>query len=125
MISGDTFFCAYAYPRISVYDDYNGWDMLPHLGRGEFYNDFSTYDISVAVPKNFMVYATGVLKNPEEVLQPKILERFKKSLTTDQIISIADDMEVKNQKVTLKHAWNNWNFSAENNNDFTIDIRIR
>ncbi len=122
MISGDTFFCAYAYPRISVYDDYNGWDMLPHLGRGEFYNDFSTYDISVAVPKNFMVYATGVLKNPEEVLQPKILERFKKSLTTDQIISIADDMEVKNQKVTLQNAWNTWKFSAENTTDFTFGI---
>lgn len=122
MINGDTFFCAYAYPRISVYDDYNGWDVLPHLSRGEFYNDFSTFDVSVTVPKNFIVYATGVLKNPQEVLQPQILQRFIQSLTADQVVHVADPDDLKNNKVTLQNAWNTWKFGAENITDFTFGI---
>ena len=74
IIDENTFFCAYAYPRISVYDDYNGWDKLPHNGRQEFYNDFNNYQVSITAPKNFIVYATGIFQNPEEVLQPAILE---------------------------------------------------
>src|SRR5690242_15559360 len=40
-IDGGTFYVAYSYPRISVYDDYNGWDVIPHTLRQEFYNDFN------------------------------------------------------------------------------------
>src|ERR1022692_3391711 len=39
-VDSTTFYMAYSYPRVSVYDDYYGWDMLPHNGRQEFYNDF-------------------------------------------------------------------------------------
>ncbi|KIA90467.1 M1 family metallopeptidase [Kaistella jeonii] len=119
-IDENTLFCAYAYPRISVYDDYNGWDKLPHNGRNEFYNDFNNYEVSVSVPKNFIVYATGVLKNPEEVLQPAILNKFKKSLTSDEIIHVATKEEIQSQKVTLQNAQNIWKFTAQNVTDFTF-----
>ena len=39
-IDPTSMFVAYSYPRVSVYDDYNGWDRLPHTDRQEFYNDF-------------------------------------------------------------------------------------
>ncbi|WP_432327963.1 hypothetical protein ACRQ5D_33635 [Mucilaginibacter sp. P25] len=29
MIDSTTCYLAYFYPRVSVYDDYNGWDRLP------------------------------------------------------------------------------------------------
>lgn len=121
-IDDTTFFCAYAYPRISVYDDYNGWDKLPHNGRAEFYNDFSNYDISVTVPKNFVVYATGVLQNPEEVLQPAVLKKFKYSLKSDQVIHVATKDEIQNQKVTRQNPFNTWKFKAENITDFTFGL---
>ncbi|MBF8456208.1 M1 family metallopeptidase [Kaistella sp. G5-32] len=119
-IDENTLFCAYAYPRISVYDDYNGWDKLPHNGRNEFYNDFNNYEVSISVPKNFIVYATGVLKNPEEVLQPSILNKFRKSLTSDEIIHVATKEEIQSQKVTLQNAQNVWKFTAQNVTDFTF-----
>ena len=119
-IDENTFFCAYAYPRISVYDDYNGWDKLPHNGRNEFYNDFNNYEVSIAAPKNFIVYATGVLKNAEEVLQPEILNKFKKSLTSDEIIHVATKEEIAGHKVTKQNALNTWKFSAQNITDFTF-----
>ncbi|MEP6682147.1 MAG: M1 family peptidase, partial [Parafilimonas sp.] len=60
-IDSTTFYCAYSYPRVSVYDDYNGWDRIPHSDRQEFYNDFNDYTLSITAPKNFVVYATGDL----------------------------------------------------------------
>ena len=121
-IGEDTFFCAYAYPRISVYDDYNGWDKLPHLGRGEFYNNFNNYEVSVSVPKNYIVYATGVFRNPGEVLQPEILARFNNSMTSDKIIHIATTEDVQNEKVTKQNEENIWKFSAQNIPDFTFGV---
>ncbi|WP_431242578.1 hypothetical protein ACQ9BO_22580 [Flavobacterium sp. P21] len=79
-IDETTFFVAYSYPRVSVFDDYNNWDMLPHTDRQEFYNDFNDYTYSVKAPKNYVVYATGDLLNPDEVLQPEFASTFKKIL---------------------------------------------
>lgn len=121
-IDENTFFCAYAYPRISVYDDYNGWDRLPHMNRNEFYNDFNNYEVSVTAPKNYVVYATGVFKNPEEVLQPEILTKFKRSLTSDEIVHVATKEEMLNQKVTKQNPQNIWKFSAQNITDFTFGL---
>ncbi len=58
-IDPETFYVAYSFPRISVYDDYNGWDMLPHSDRQEFYNDFNDYSFAITAPKNYVVWATG------------------------------------------------------------------
>src|SRR5437899_1010239 len=51
-IDSMTFFLAYAYPRVSVYDDVNGWDLASFDDRLEFYSDFNDYDVSVKVPAN-------------------------------------------------------------------------
>ena len=116
-IDSTTFFVAYSYPRVSVYDDYNGWDMIPHTGRQEFYNDFNDYKLSVKVPKNYVVWATGDLLNPTEVLQPEIADRLKKSLTSDDVITIAGFNEMQQQKVTQQNDWNTWKFSADHITD--------
>jgi hypothetical protein len=116
-IDSTTFFVAYSYPRVSVYDDYNGWDLIPHTGRQEFYNDFNNYKLSVKVPKNYVVWATGVLLNPEEVLQPEIAKRYEKSLTSDEVISIADFNEMQQHKVTRQNDWNTWKFSTDHISD--------
>src|SRR5476651_1370323 len=51
IINPTTFYIAYFYPRVSVYDDYKGWDTQP-FGAGEFYNDFNDYKLSITAPKN-------------------------------------------------------------------------
>ncbi len=121
-IDSTSFFVAYAYPRISVYDDYNGWDRLPHLGRNEFYNDFNDYKLAVKAPKNYVVWATGDLLNPDEVLQPSVSAKLKKSYVSDEVLHIATADDMKNGKVTKQKEWNTWRFSVNNITDVTFSL---
>lgn len=121
-IDPNSFFVAYSYPRISVFDDYNGWDRIPHTDRAEFYNDFNDYVFSVKAPKNYVVYATGDFLNPDEVLQPEISARLKKSYNTDGVVNIATADELKNGKVTAQKDWNTWKFKADHIPDVTFAL---
>ena len=121
-IDSATMYVAYSYPRISVYDDYNGWDLLPHTLRQEFYNDFNDYTLSVKVPKNYIVWATGNLENPDEVLQPLFSKRLKDSYTSDDVIHIANLKEMQEEKVTQQNDWNTWKFSANHITDMCYAI---
>lgn len=116
-IDKTTFFVAYSYPRVSVFDDYNKWDDLPHTSGQEFYNDFNDYTYSVKAPKNYVVYGTGDLLNPDEVLQPEFSSRLKKSYITDEILHIANEQEMKSGVVTKQSDWNVWKFEAKNITD--------
>jgi len=121
-IDSTTFYVAYSYPRVSVYDDYNGWDMVPHTGRQEFYNDFNDYKLSVKVPKDYVVWATGDLLNADEVLQPAVAARLKNSLTSNDVIHIADFNEVQQHKVTQQNDLNTWKFSANHITDVCFAV---
>jgi hypothetical protein len=59
MIDSTTWFLAYFYPRVAVFDDYNGWDTMDFTDGQEFYSDFNDYDVTVKVPSNFVVWGTG------------------------------------------------------------------
>ena len=121
-IDETTFFVAYSYPRVSVFDDYNGWDRLPHTDRQEFYNDFNDYVFSVKAPKNYVVYGTGDFLNPDEVLQPEFAARLKKSYATDEILHIANETELKSGLVTKQNEWNVWKFEAKNISDVCFGL---
>ncbi|MDQ2721020.1 MAG: M1 family metallopeptidase [Bacteroidota bacterium] len=116
-IDSTTFYVAYSYPRVSVYDDYYGWDMIPHTGRQEFYNDFNDYQFAIKVPKNYVVWATGDLLNSDEVLQPAIAERLKKSYTSEDLIHVATFDEMQQHKITRQDEWNTWKFAANHITD--------
>ena len=122
IIDSTSFYIAYFYPRVSVYDDYKGWDTQPHTGSLEFYNDFNDYSVSVTVPKDFMVWATGTLQNPSEVLQPEAAERLKQSMTSDSTIHIAAMQDWANKKVTAQNATNTWKWAASNVSDVAIGV---
>ena len=53
------------YPKPAVYD-VNGWNPMPYLNQGEFYSEFGKFDVSITVPKNFLVAATGLVQTEEE-----------------------------------------------------------
>ncbi|MGL6037304.1 MAG: M1 family metallopeptidase [Soonwooa sp.] len=121
-IDPNTFYVAYSYPRISVYDDYNGWDMLAHSDRQEFYNDFNDYSFEISAPKNYVVWSTGEFLNPEEVLQKTFLKRYEESLKSDKIIHVANESEMKSGLVTKQNDWNVWKFKANHIPDFTFAL---
>ncbi len=64
-IDGSTIFeVAQWYPRLAVYDDVRGWNTEQYLGWGEFYLEYGSFDVSLTVPANMLVAATGTLRNP-------------------------------------------------------------
>lgn len=122
VIDPTSFYLAYFYPRVSVYDDYKGWDIQPHTGMLEFYNDFNNYTLDVTVPKNFIVWATGTLLNPSEVLQPEYAKRLEQSMTSDSTIHIATAQELAAKNITQQNATNTWKWAAINVSDMAIGI---
>ncbi len=122
MIDSTTFYLAYFYPRVSVYDDYNGWDTLPFLDAQEFYNDFNDYTLKVSVPKNYLVWATGTLQNPNEVLQTDYVKKLEASFNTDSLIHIVAAQDLKDNNITLQKQSNTWIWKASNISDMAVGI---
>ncbi len=122
MIDSTTFYLAYFYPRVSVYDDYNGWDTLPFLDAQEFYNDFNDYTLNVTVPKNYIVWATGTLQNPDQVLQPEYAKRLERSFTSDSTIHIATAEDLAKKNITAQNDINTWTWKASNISDMAVGI---
>lgn len=122
VIDPTTFYIAYFYPRIAVLDDVNGWDQVAHISSHEFFGDFDDYTLDVTVPKNYIVWSTGDLTNANEVLQPAIAERLRRSFTSDEVVNIATLDEVKTGKVTAQNATNTWKWKAENVSDVAFGL---
>ena len=122
MIDSTTFFLAYFYPRVAVYDDYQGWDFTPFNEALEFYNDFNDYTVQVQVPQHYTVWATGTLQNASEVLQPTVQARYVQSLRSDSVIRIVTPADLTAKNVTAANATNTWRFAASNVPDVAIGL---
>ncbi len=54
------------YPKPAVFDKY-GWHPIPYLDQGEFYSEYGSFEVSITLPQNYVVGATGDLQNAEEI----------------------------------------------------------
>jgi hypothetical protein len=107
------------FPRMSVYDDVNGWQTEQFLGRGEFYLNFGDYDVEMTVPWDHIVDATGELQNPEEVLTPTQLARLEEAYTREEPAFIVSADEVGNAAARpVGEGMVTWHYRAENVRDF-------
>lgn len=116
-------FVAYWYPQIAVYDDIDGWDMIPYNGSVEFYNDWNDYDVRITVPNNYGVWATGLLQNPDEVFQAAIAERYRRALTADDVVQIIHNHDYRQNKVFKQKKSSKtltYHFKAEQVPDFSF-----
>ena len=122
MVDSTSWFLAYFYPRVAVFDDYAGWDRGQFADTKEFYSDFNDYTVTLNVPKNYIVWGTGTLQQPEKILQPEYLKRFRESFNTDQIIRIVTKEDLAKKQVTAQNASNSWTFIAKNIPDMAFGI---
>lgn len=67
------------FPKPAVYDRL-GWHAMPYLDVGEFYSEFGSFDVTLTLPENYVVGASGVLQTPSEMafLQQKERETRQK-----------------------------------------------
>ena len=113
VIDSSTYFCAYFYPHIAVYDDFAGWNRIPFTGRQEFYNDFSNYTLNVSVPEKYIVWSTGMLQNADQLLEKKYIDRLNESIKTDSVIHIITKEDLREGNITKKNARNIWTWKAD------------
>ncbi len=94
-IDSSSFFVAYWFPQIAVYDDIFGWDREQYVGVPETYNDFSDYQIHLTMPSEYTVWATGDVTNESEVYSKPVLERIRKSKKSETKIRILAEEDFK------------------------------
>lgn len=56
------------YPKPAVFDR-TGWNQMPYLNQGEFYSEFGSFDVSITLPKNYILGATGDLVDGEKEIE--------------------------------------------------------
>ena len=106
------------FPRAAVFSDYEGWHNKAFLGRGEFGLEFGDYNVAITVPQDFIVSATGVLQNPEEVLTQSQRERLEEARTADEPVFIVTPSEARANERRPTRSEATWEFSAENVRDY-------
>ena len=107
------------FPRMAVYNEVEGWQNKQFLGRGEFSLPFGDYKVSITVPADHIVAATGELKNHSSVLSKKQIERWEKAKRnyTDPVIIVKQDEAIENEK-RKSESKKTWIFEAKNVRDF-------
>lgn len=108
------------FPRMAVYDDVNGWQHKQFLGRGEFALPFGDYKVSITVPADHVVGATGQLTNASSVMNSEQRSRFKKAQSADQPVMIITQEEAEAKELKRSEKTNTWVFEAENVRDFAF-----
>ncbi len=121
-VDSGSYFIAYFFPRIAVYDDMDGWDDWSYNGVQEFYNDFGNFRVGITVPKNYMVWATGERQNASDNLGERVLQRLHQADVTDKIVHVIDSTDYINHTVFAPKATGLWQFQAKNISDFSFAI---
>ena len=109
------------YPRLAVYDDLRGWNHEPYIGAGEFYLEYGSFDVSLTVPANYVVLATGTLQNPAAVLTPTQQRRLAMARSSTQPVAVitADEAGTARSRPAGPGQLT-WHFAADSVRDFAF-----
>lgn len=115
---GDIFAIAQWYPRVCVFDDIQGWNVMPYLGPGEFYLEYGDYEVAITAPANHIVVASGDLLNPAEVLTPDQLKRYNTARQSESTVAIRSKDEVNNADSRPSKPTLTWKYKISSARDF-------
>jgi len=121
LVDGDWVYeVAQWYPRMAVYDDVRGWNSEQYYGQGEFYLEYGSFDVSLTVPANMIVAATGTLRNPEAVLTATQRARLAQARSSDTTVIIRGRGEIgqPSSRPAGPGGMLTWRFTADSVRDF-------
>jgi hypothetical protein len=109
------------YPRVAVFDDVRGWNHEPYIGAGEFYLEYGRFDVALTVPAGYVVAATGVLQNPEDVLTSAQRERLARARTAASPVAVITKAEAGTPATRpAARGTLTWRFAADSVRDFAF-----
>ena len=107
------------YPRMAVFDDFNGWQNKQFLGQGEFTLNFGNFDVKITAPADHVIAATGSLENESLVLNSVQLERLQSARASfDAPVVIITEEEAVLNEGSRSDQTKTWHYKADNVRDF-------
>ena len=108
------------FPRMCVYNDVTGWQNKQFLGRGEFTLPFGDYEVSITVPADHIVGATGECQNYKSLLSAEQLKRLDQAKKSDKPIIIVTQAEAEKAELNKDKKTKTWVYKATNVRDFAF-----
>ncbi|MFO7657921.1 MAG: M1 family metallopeptidase [Bacteroidales bacterium] len=115
-----SYFIAYWYPQVAVFDDIDGWDYTDYNGTQEFYTDFSDFNCEITVPADYLTWATGEWLNPEDILSAQFLQRYNEAKTSVNTYRVISPDEFS--KMSKNRRLNTFKYKANNVTDFAFAV---
>jgi hypothetical protein len=109
------------YPRMAVYNDVEGWQNMQFWGEGEFALPFGNFEVSITVPADHVMEATGELQNRKEVFTTEQLKRYQQAESSyDNPVIVVTQAEAEQRSKTVSDQKKTWKFKATNVRDFAF-----
>ncbi|WP_121667107.1 M1 family metallopeptidase [Mesonia aquimarina] len=109
------------FPRMAVYNDVEGWQNQQFWGSGEFALPFGDYKVTITVPADHVLDATGKLQNRKDVFSDKMMDRYEQAKESfDKPVFIVNEEEAIQAEKGSSNKTKTWEFEAEMVRDFAF-----
>ena len=115
--NGAIYTVAQWFPRVCVYDDIEGWNVLPYLGAGEFYLEYGNFEYSINAPASHIVVGSGELLNPTEVYTADQVKKWATAANSETTVVIRSAAEVTDPASRPAKDRLTWKFKCNNARD--------
>lgn len=115
--NGAIYTVAQWFPRVCVYDDIEGWNVLPYLGAGEFYLEYGNFEYSINAPASHIVVGSGELLNPTEVYTTDQVKKWAAAANSETTVVIRSAAEVTDPASRPAKDRLTWKFKCNNARD--------
>ncbi|WP_395616976.1 M1 family metallopeptidase [Aquirufa sp.] len=115
--NGAIYTVAQWFPRVCVYDDIEGWNVLPYLGAGEFYLEYGNFEYSINAPASHIVVGSGELLNPTEVYTADQVKKWAAAANSETTVVIRSAAEITDPASRPAKDRLTWKFKCANARD--------
>lgn len=105
------------FPRMCVYDDIQGWNVMPYIGAGEFYLEYGDVEFSITAPSNLVIVGSGELLNPQDCFTADQQKKYTEAKNSDKTVVIRSAKDVTDKNAVVKKTSSTWKFKIQNTRD--------